>query len=254
MSDPPAKILVEDDDGIVTITMNRSEKHNALDGEMRRDLFDALARLGRDATVTALVLRGAGKSFCSGQDLREPKQPVTSRRAALWAKEQDNLARILGELPFPVVAALHGNVMGRGLDLALAADLRMVTPTARLCFPEIEHGMVLSGGGMRRLVRLVGESRASEMMLCGTRIEGRTAYKWGLATRLADEDDLEHDAHDLARELAARPPLAIYLAKTAVRNAFEGSAASGAWTDTAFNVLGARDNPAGTGSPDPSRT
>ena len=244
MTDGSAKILVENVDGVVTITLNRPEKHNALDSEMRRDLIDAMARLGRDATVTALVLRGAGKSFCSGQDMREPKAAVTSRRATLWAKEQDNLARTLGELPVPVVAALHGNVIGRGLDLALAADLRLVTPMAGLCYPEVEHGMVLSGGGMRRLVRLIGESRASEMMLCGTNVDGRTAHEWGLATRVVEEDDLDNHAHDLARELASRPPLAFYLAKTAVRSAFEGSAATGAWTDTAFNVLGARDNPA----------
>lgn len=242
-----AKISVENVDGVATVTMNRPEKHNALDSEMRRRLIEELTRLGRDSSVTALVLRGSGRSFCSGQDMREPKAPVTSRRVALWAKEQDNLARLLGELPFPVVAALHGNVIGRGLDLALATDVRLVTPTAQLCYPEIEHGMVLSGGGMRRLVRLIGESRASELMLCGTRIEGRTAHEWGLATRLVDENDLDSHAHDLARELAGRPPLAFYLAKIAIRSAFEGSAATGAWTDTAFNVLGARDNPATAG-------
>lgn len=243
MSDTTDKILVEVENGIVTVTLNRPDKHNALDAAMRERLVACFVEAGEDPGNRAMILRGRGRSFCSGQDIQETKAPVLSKRASLWQKEQENLGRILGELPFPVIAALHGNVIGRGLDLALAADIRVVAQNARLRYPEVAHGMVLSGGGMRRLARLIGESRASEIMLCGSWIDADTAISWGLATRKAAEDDLDETVMDLAATLADRAPLAMYMAKTSVRHAFEASAASGAVIDTALNVLGLKDTP-----------
>lgn len=238
-----SKVLFENAGGVMTVTMNRPEKHNALDREMRGALLSGFLAAGADPDVRAMVLRGVGPSFCSGQDVREPKPEIRSRRAAIWAKEQENLAQVISELPFPVVASLHGNVIGRGLDLALAADVRVAAPDSRLSYPEVDHGMLLSGGGMRRLGRIVGESRASEMVLCGTRLDVSTAHAWGLVTRLAAQEEVDVEAAALAAELAGKAPLAMYLAKKTVRDACESSAAAGGFTDTAFNVVGIADAP-----------
>lgn len=225
-------------DGVGLLTLDRPAKHNALSTRMRSTLLEILEAIGTDNSVRVVVLRGNGPSFCAGVDIKEARPPEPSKRNALWTREHDNLGAAIGCLPVPVVAVLRGNVLGRGLDLALAADLRIGTPEARLAYPEVERGMIVGGGGARRLVRLVGESRAMDMVLCGKILDGRTAHEWGLVTRLVDDSELEEAALALAYRLAKQPALATYMAKVTVRSALDASAAVGAWTDSAFNVLG----------------
>lgn len=227
--------------GVATMTFDRPAKHNALNSQMRSDLLTSLQAIGADSGVRALVLAGKGPSFCAGQDVKERKKPSESKRAALWGRERDNLGAVIASLPVPVIAALHGNVLGRGLDLAVAADLRIATPTAKLAYPEVERGMVVGGGGARRLARLIGESRAAEVLLCGTAIDGITAHQWGLVTRLAEEEQLVESALALASRLASLPATALYMAKATLRSSFEVPSSVGAWTDSALNVLGLQD-------------
>ncbi|MFD7443677.1 enoyl-CoA hydratase/isomerase family protein [Streptomyces sp. NPDC059909] len=105
----------------------------------------------------------------------------------------------------PVVAALHGHVLGRGLDIALAADIRVAAENTRLGFPEVRHGMTIGGGGLRRLVRAIGESRAMDLLLCGESIDAATAREWGLVTRVVPNERPEGEAQRLAAHLDALP-------------------------------------------------
>jgi enoyl-CoA hydratase/carnithine racemase len=224
--------------GVATITLDRPGKHNALTLAMQAQLADAVAAVGADDQVRAVVLHGEGRSFCAGVDIREAKPPAPSTQRGLWQRERDNMLARIGALPVPVIAAVQGHALGRGLDLVLAADLRFVTPSALLGYPEVERGMIVGGGGPRRLARLIGEARAAEMLLCGTAVDGASAHAWGLASWLVAEEDLLQQAQSLAQTLATRPGPAMYLAKATIRQGAEVSAAAGAWTDSAFNLLG----------------
>lgn len=226
------------DEGVATITLDRPAKRNALTAAMQRELAEAVRTVGADDSARVLVLRGEGRSFCAGVDIKEPKVAAPSRPRAMWQREVGNILAALTALPVPVIAAVRGHALGRGLDLVVAADLRIVAPSARLGYPEIARGMIVGGGGPRRLARLIGESRAAELLLCGTTMDSSAALECGLATRSATEEQLDEVADACARDLAKLPALALYMAKTTLRQSAEVSAAAGAWTDSAFNVLG----------------
>jgi enoyl-CoA hydratase/carnithine racemase len=230
-------VAVSHEAGVATIVLTRGEKHNAITPTMRAALIEAITWASETASVRAVVLRGEGKSFCAGQDMRSSRPAEPAARIGIWRRESDNLAASIATCSVPVVAALHGSVLGRGLDIALAADLRVASEDTRLGAPEIKHGMVLGGGGARRLVRAIGEARAMEMLLCGETVEARTALAWGLVTRVVPPQQLDQEARSLASSLAALPDLAAYATRTVVRHSYDAGLQAGSWTDTALNVL-----------------
>jgi enoyl-CoA hydratase/carnithine racemase len=233
--------------GVAEVVLNRPAKHNALSTRMREDLAATLAWASQDPEVRAVTLGGAGPSFCAGQDLREPRGPYPGARVALWTRVHGNLAAAVASCAVPTVAGLHGHVLGRGLDVALAADLRIAAEDTRLGYPEVDHAMVVGGGGARRLVRMVGEARAMEMLLCARTLDAETALSWGLVAKVVPAADLEGEVARLARSLTARSDLVLYAAKAGVRQATDAPEDAGAWTDTLFNVLSsAARPPAGT--------
>lgn len=229
-------------DGICAVTLARAARHNALSARMRADLVSLVTWASAEPAVRALTLHGDGPSFCAGNDLKEA-QERRGPRADTWSRTRDNLASVLADCGVPTVAGLHGNVLGRGLDLALAADLRVASEDAVFGLPEIEHGMVVGGGGARRLARIVGEGRAMEMVLCGRQLDARTALDWGLVTSVVPPTELHDTTRRLATALTRRSDLALYAARTAVRTAFDTSVELGGWTDTLVNVLKRRGDP-----------
>jgi enoyl-CoA hydratase/carnithine racemase len=224
-------------DGVAEVVLNRPAKHNALSTRMRDDLAAVLAWASEEPEVRAVTLCGAGPSFCAGQDLREPRGPYPGARVALWTRVHGNLAAAVASCAVPTVAGLHGHVLGRGLDVALAADLRIAAEGTRLGYPEVDHAMVVGGGGARRLVRMVGEGRAMEMLLCARVLDAETALAWGLVAKVVPTVELEDEVARLARSLTARSDLVLYAAKTGVRQATDVPEDAGAWMDTLFNVL-----------------
>lgn len=222
---------------VADIVLNRPAKRNALSARMRAELAAAFDWASREPEVRAVTLRGAGPSFCAGQDLREPRDPDPGPRVALWTRVRDDLGATVAGCAVPTVAGLHGHVLGRGLDIALAADLRIAAEDTRLGYPEIDHAMVVGGGGGRRLARMVGEGRAMEMLLCARTLDAPTALAWGLVTKVVPEAELADEVARLARSLTERSELALYAAKTGVRQAMDVPAEQGGWTDTLFNVL-----------------
>lgn len=230
------------EDGVATITIDRPDKHNALTAAMQRELSDLVIRAGEDDSVGAVLLHGAGRSFCAGVDVKEQRGPVKESRArGLWHRDVGSITAAIAAIPIPVIAAIRGHALGRGFDLAVAADIRIVAPSARFAYPEVARGMIVGGGGPRRLARLIGESRTADLLLSGARMDADTALASGFATRSADEDLLESEAYTLAKSLAEQPSLALYAAKATLRQSGDVSAAAGAWTDSALNVLGLRE-------------
>jgi len=207
-----------DDLGVATVTLDRGAKHNALD----RPMFDALMataeKLAADRRVRAVVLHGDGKSFCSGLDIAGLSTESASGPRDLLFREDGRLANLAqrvaydwSQVPAPVIAAIHGNCFGGGLQIALGADIRLAAADARLSIMEVKWGLVPDMGITQSLPRLVGIDVAKELTFTGRLLTGSQASELGLVTRVVD--DPLGDALALAREIAEKSPHAVQAAK-----------------------------------------
>jgi enoyl-CoA hydratase/carnithine racemase len=215
------RVSVTITDGVADVRLRRPDKRNALDGAMFAGLVGAGERLKSEPGVRAVVLSGEGPDFCAGLDfgwfraMRDgerlstqvdlpagggPARAAGQRAAYVWT-----------EIPVPVIAAVTGNALGGGLQIALGADIRIVAPDARLSVLEIRWGLVPDMTGTQLLPELVGRDVAKELTFSGRMVTGTEAVALGLATRV-DPDPLQA-ALDLARSIAGRSPHAIRAAK-----------------------------------------
>jgi enoyl-CoA hydratase/carnithine racemase len=222
------RVRVEVADGVATVTMVRGDKHNALDAGMFAGLVAAATRLSTEPGVRAVVLYGEGPSFCSGLDVASFMTGPMSIDELL-AREDGHVANLpqrvstdWAAVPVPVIAAVHGNCFGGGLQIALGADVRIAAPDARLSIMEIKWGLVPDMGITQALPRLVGIDRAKELTWTGRRVSGTEAERLGLVTMTA-EDPLAA-AQELATDLASRSPDAIRAAKRLYDTAWSGMA------------------------------
>ena len=216
MTNEAPSILYSKDGAVAGITLNRPKVINALNMQMRDDLFQALEAVRDDAEVRAAVIRGAGaRGFCAGADLTEfgtaPSQAVARR--ARWERD---LWGLFTEIRKPVVAAMHGHVLGAGVEMACLCDIRIASDDALFGVPEVALGMVPAAGGTQTLPRVVGQAAALDMLLAGRRMDASEALLAGLVHRVVPARELDRAADSLARELASRPPDAVAAAKTAV--------------------------------------
>lgn len=203
------RVTGPDDGGVVIVTVDRPEAANALTLAMQRALAETLERLVAAPTTRALVLTGAGeRAFVAGADLRELGGALPPDGA--------DIARSLGSAldaveagPVPVIAALNGAAMGGGSEIALACDLRVAAANAVVSFRQVTMGLVTGWGGARRLLRLVGPSRAKRLLLAGESIPAEEARRIGLVDDVVPEGGALDAALGLARRLAALPPLAV---------------------------------------------
>lgn len=215
------------DDRVARVTLNRPDKLNALDAELRHRLIEVFDALRDDDRVRAVVLHGAGeKAFVAGADVAEfagrsveDQRPVTYRR---------RIYEVIAEFPKPVVAAVHGFCLGGGCELAVACDVRVADPSARFGQLEVRLGLIPGGGGTQRLARLVGPGQALRMALTGDMIDADEAHRIGLVEILADDEGGHLEAAlTLARRMARWSPVALRLAKDAVRHGAEVPLAEG---------------------------
>ena len=217
-------LLVEREGRVATLTMNRPATRNALDPELLAALGAGLREVAADAAVHAVVLTGAGDSFCSGADLKGALGDLEAGADLGPRIEQFHaLIRAIVDAPKPFVAAVTGPAVGFGADLALACDLRVLGHDAYLQEKFVAIGLMPDGGGSFWLPRLVGLGRALEYLLLGTRIDAELALGLGLANRVAPSGETVAEATKLAQTLAAGPPLALAAIKRAVREATSGS-------------------------------
>jgi len=215
-------ILVERQDRVGCITLNRPQAINAINDAVRQELPAALHAFDEDPEVRVILLRGAGPGgFCAGADLKE-ERPGERHLAARGPQGRSTWIQSFDRVSKPVIAAIHGYCLGGGLEIALACDLRIASPDAVFALPETGLGLIPGGGGTQRLPRIVGLGKALDLLLTGDRIDASEAYRCGLVTRLASKAEaLVSEASELAMRIAARPPTAIRFVKEAARAAME---------------------------------
>ncbi len=203
------------EDGIAVITMNRPDALNALNSELMLEFSLALDLAATGDDVRALVITGAGRAFIAGADINEfsglGSDPFAGRDAALAG--QDVLAG-LAAMPVPTIAAINGFAFGGGLEVALACDLRVASTAARMGLPEVGLGLIPGYGGTQRLPRLIGPSRAMDLIFTGRHVEADEALQLGLVNRVA-EDAME-GARELAQQMMKNAPISLGVAKEAI--------------------------------------
>ena len=221
MSETTSELLVTHDGSVQTITLNRPDVLNALDLAMHERLAAALDRAAQP-DVRALVITGAGRGFCVGQDVGE--FPRNAAAVGELLRQHFNPAiRALRGLPKPVIAAVNGPAAGAGLALALACDLRLAAASASLVPAFGRIGLVPDSGLSHTLPRLIGSAAAFDWMVSGRSIPAREAEAMGLVTGVVEDADLAAETDALAAELAAGPTAAIGLTKQLIGRSLESS-------------------------------
>jgi len=209
-------IIYEKKDNLAYITLNRPEVLNVYNIQMRDELYQLLGAIRDDLEVRVAILKGAGdKAFCAGADLSEfltAPSPIIARQVR-W--ERDVWGLFLS-LPQPVIAALHGYVLGDGIEMALCCDIRIASQDAQFGTPEVGLGIIPAAGGTQTLPRIVGRGKALEMLLTGRRIHAEEAYKAGLVNRVVPRDKLLPTVEEIARKIASYNHIAVRNAKQAV--------------------------------------
>jgi enoyl-CoA hydratase/carnithine racemase len=210
-------LLYEVKDGIATLTLNRPDRLNALGGTLRQDLFDAVTRAGADPDVRAMVVTGAGKGFCSGGDVKAMGEAKAGQRERPLIEKiapgRDRTLLAMREAPQPIIAAVNGAAAGAGMNLALGCDIRIASTAAKFTQAFVKRGLHPDWGGTYFLPRVVGMAKACEMIFTGDVIDAAEALRLGIVSRVVAPEELLPTAYDLARRIAAGPPVAIRLAK-----------------------------------------
>ncbi|WP_080876281.1 enoyl-CoA hydratase [Oceanobacillus timonensis] len=182
----------------------KSPPANALSSQIITKLDALLTQIEKDNEAKVVVLRGEGKFFSAGADIKEfTSLQEASEYESLAKKGQDIFNRV-EHFPLPVIASIHGAALGGGLELAMACHIRYATVHAKIGLPEMQLGIIPGFAGTQRLPRYVGNARAYEMILTGEPISGKQAEEWGLVNRAFAEDDLEKEVHQLAVKIAAK--------------------------------------------------
>jgi enoyl-CoA hydratase/carnithine racemase len=212
------KILKSVTDGVGILTFNNPEKRNAMSVEMWAAAGDALLELRDDPAVHVVVLVGAGgKAFVSGADISQfEKNRHNAAAAAEYSRKSGAPGAILASYPKPTIACIQGFCIGGGMQLAMAADMRIAAHGSQFGIPAVKLGIAYGYDGLSNLVSLVGPSRARLLMLTGMRIDGAEADRIGLIDRLVPEADLWSTTMDIARQIAVNAPLAVYAAKLTI--------------------------------------
>ena len=216
MAETGGKILVRKTEAIATIELNRPDKLNAVDREMLDTLDTVVNHLHRDESVRVVVLEGSGeRAFCVGADLNQIAT-FDSADIRKWVNDGNRVLSRLANLPVPVIASIHGYAVGGGLEFALACDLRIVSDDSSFGLPEITHGWFPGWGGTHRLLNVIGESKAKELVFLGERIDAQTAHGLGLVNRVVPRDNLADAVQEMAESLAQKSPVAVKAAKAAL--------------------------------------
>jgi len=215
---PYQEIIYEKEDRLAIITFNRPEVRNALNYRAIDEALEAVRNAETDDSVRVLILTGAGeKAFIAGADIGELRERNTMTELGSRSAQRRVLANLLETMSKPAIAAINGFAVGTGLELAMACTIRIASENAKFGLPEINLGIMPGNGGTQRLPRLVGEGRAMEMILTGELIDAPEAYRIGLVNKVVPQTELMNYVKELAQKLAAKPPLAVKLAKNAIR-------------------------------------
>jgi enoyl-CoA hydratase/carnithine racemase len=223
-------LLIETEDHITTITLNRPDRLNAITGEMLLGLSDALRRADQDPDVRVIVLTGAGRGFCAGLDLKDVSSGSSDITGSGGGGSGAATALKIGEMPpfvlhrldTPVICALNGPASGYGMDLALGCDFVIASDQAKFA-PPVKRGVVPESGGTWLLPRLIGWQKACEVTLLARKLDATEIERLGLANKVVPHETLTKEVRVWAEELASNAPLAVSAAKRSMRLGLEES-------------------------------
>ena len=216
-------LRVEIGDAVATVTLDRPDALNALSVSLKEELRAAFEEIGTDPDVRAVVLTGAGRAFCAGQDLRERLQADALPLADEIRARYNPLIRAMRDLPRPIVGAINGVAAGAGAALAFACDVRIAADGASFVLAFGRVGLIPDSGATWLLPRLIGGAKAAELAMTNEPLSAADAERFGLVAWVVPADDLLRTAHELAARLAAGAPRAIALTKRALDAGWEAS-------------------------------
>ncbi|MCH8066807.1 MAG: enoyl-CoA hydratase/isomerase family protein [Chloroflexi bacterium] len=226
------QILYETSDGIATITLNRPERMNAFTPTMIQEWAQALEDARLDSAVSAVIVTGAGKGFCSGADLRGGEgaetegadRPTTAADFRHWLRDSVHyVPRAVALLDKPYIAAVNGAAVGAGMDMCSMADIRIVSETARFAMAYVKVGLVPGDGGCYYLPRIVGLAKALELIWTGDFFDAEEAVRIGYASKAVPAGELLPAARELAQRIVEGPAVAIQLAKQLVYRSYDST-------------------------------
>lgn len=211
-------VKLEKKSRVAVITMNRPEKRNALNSEVRQELYNVLKRIDSDENIRSAIITGAGEAFIAGADIQAMKN-YTVEDAIESSRQGSKVFSYIEKMGIPVIAAINGWALGGGLELALACDIRICSENAQFGQPEIKIGILPGYGATIRLPRIIGIARAKEMIYFGEIITAKEAENNGLVTLVTSPTDLMEKAMELAQKLV-QGPASLSLVKQAINSAF----------------------------------
>ncbi|MFC0279025.1 enoyl-CoA hydratase [Falsigemmobacter intermedius] len=218
-------LIVEVEDNVALVRLNRPEALNALNSQLMSELARALTELDRDDQVRCIVLTGSEKAFAAGADIKEmsTKGFVDMFTEDFFTADSETLLRVRK----PIIAAVSGYALGGGCELAMMCDFIICSESAKFGQPEINLGVVAGIGGTQRLTRFVGKSKSMDMHLTGRFMDAAEAERSGLVSRVVPVADLIREAMDAARKIAAKSQVAVKVVKEAVNRSYETSLREG---------------------------
>ena len=220
-------LILDIDQGIATVTLNRPDKRNAISDSMRSEFITVMEQLSADTAIRAVVVTGAGKGFCAGGDIDGMQQRMQAPAGEIgfngWHRQQrvQHAQTLLYEMPKPTIAAVNGAASGLGADLALACDFVVASEHAHFTWSYIHRGILPDGGGMYFLPRRVGLAKAKELIFTGARVSVDEALALGIVDRKLPADSLVTGAQAWARELSRGSAKALALGKKILNQSFE---------------------------------
>jgi enoyl-CoA hydratase len=210
---------------IAHITLNRPRVGNIINRALAQELTDICERINQDNNIYVVVIIGAGKkAFCRGHELEQARTGKAGKTALAKLKEVDtgfNVASAVASIDRPVIAAINGDALGQGLELALSCDVRLAAKSARFGFPQVTVGLMPMDSGTQRLPRIIGQGKALELILTGEIINAEEALAIGLVSQVVPAKDLMATAEALAQDIADKAPIALRFIKEAVNKGLD---------------------------------
>jgi len=220
-------VLTERDEGVGVLSLNRPERHNALNDELTRAYGIAMNELMSDDSVRVVLLRGEGRSFSSGRDTSQLGRRAGNDTDLTFLRRHSNGRLAQLSYPKPIVAALKGYVIGGALETALACDMRLAATDVRMAFPEVTYGLVTDTGGSPLTTLLAGPSRAKWMLMTGEYVDAERALQWGLVDQVVAPEELDATARALCKRLAQVDGQLLGLIKQLVDQTYEATVRAG---------------------------
>ncbi len=216
-------VIYEKEENVALIKLNRPRVLNAANIQLVIDFVAALREAGNDPEVKAIMIKGEGRAFCAGADLKEFGTPKPDEVRIPHAKREQDICALMRDFRKPVIGAVHGYAVGFGFELALACDVRIVAEDARFRFTEATLGATVTTGGLWMLPRIVGLGKAKELVLGADWVDAQEAYRIGLANKVLPADRLDQEAMEMTKKMAGNYFISNWLMKAIMDEALESS-------------------------------